>query len=184
MKKAILLIGAPGSGKSTQAKFIVEEKKYTHYIQSSFLKEESKTNKTISDLMNNGKLVPNDLCKEVFEKYFNFEEKILLDGYPRTSFQNGHIKEFLAKNEYEYVIVFLEILEEDVVNRIKKRKEIENRADDDINIFKVRFETYQNETIKSLYGDFDNSKIIKINANQKIEDIKNQLFLELDKINF
>ena len=183
MKKAIILIGAPGSGKSTQAKFIVSEKKYKHYIQSSLIKKEAKKDESLLKIIGKGNLISNKRCVEIFENEFNFEKKVLLDGYPRTSYQNKHLKSFLEKNGYEYVVLYVEVFEKDVEKRILKRAKIEKREDDKIEIFRKRFKIFEEKTLKHLEKDFSD-KIIKVDGSKTIENIKKQIFLKLEKANF
>ncbi|WDR80656.1 nucleoside monophosphate kinase [Candidatus Purcelliella pentastirinorum] len=87
----IVLFGAPGVGKGTQAKFI--SKKYNIKIISTgnILRNEINKNtilgKNISNVINSGKLINDKLITKIIKKYIlkkNIKNRILLDGFPRT----------------------------------------------------------------------------------------------------
>lgn len=86
----ILLMGAPGAGKGTQADKLVELGGYVKISTGDALrrqiKEGTKLGQSASQYMSDGRLVPDELLSDILVDELNRAEgkKILLDGYPRT----------------------------------------------------------------------------------------------------
>ena len=87
----IILIGAPGAGKGTQAAFITKEFDIPQISTGDMLREavQAKTELGLQakDFMNQGKLVPDDLIIDLVKLRINKEDckkGFLLDGFPRT----------------------------------------------------------------------------------------------------
>ena len=89
----ILLIGAPGSGKGTQAKMISKEFQFVHMSSGHLLRQlASESNGKLSEILNKGHLVPDEVVnKFILDKLketLTLHKNILLDGFPRNITQN------------------------------------------------------------------------------------------------
>ena len=87
----IILIGAPGAGKGTQAAFITKEFDIPQISTGDMLREavlaKTELGLQAKDFMNQGKLVPDDLIIDLVKLRINKEDckkGFLLDGFPRT----------------------------------------------------------------------------------------------------
>lgn len=87
----LVVLGAPGAGKGTQAHFISIHYGIPHISTGNLLREEMKNKtalgKEISHLIEAGKLVPDETVTEVLKERLNEADcnnGFLLDGYPRT----------------------------------------------------------------------------------------------------
>ncbi len=175
MKNLFLIIGAPGSGKTTDAEIIAEQNEnIAHYSTGELLRSEvasgSELGKVIGKRMSAGELVPVEVALDTIIKAINNStcNTILIDGYPRSDEQMMGLDGVL-KNEknitLKYVIEVV-VSEETAMNRVLGR----NRgADDNIEVFKNRMNVYT-EPLKGIQ-DFYNSKNIlhKINGEKDIE---------------
>jgi len=178
MKKLFLIIGAPGSGKTTDAELIAKQNdKITHYSTGDMLRAEvasgsslgSEINKiAIETIINAIKNAPTDI--------------IIIDGYPRSMEQLNALDEYLSSDSSLELcsIIEVHVSEETARDRVLGR----NRgADDNTEVFDNRMKVYTEpladiqafykaknllhvisgegtiETIVSEMGSFINSKI-------------------------
>jgi adenylate kinase len=182
--KGILIFGAPGAGKGTQAKLLGEEKYYLHFSTGEMfrnLKNNSEIDKILADnimnLISEGNLVPDDLTIKLFfqtlesyEKTGRYDPKtqvLILDGIPRNSNQVSLIKERI-----EVIgIIYLVIKDSNIlVERLKKRAQIEGRADDSEEVILKRLKTYEKETLEIL-NKYPKDIILEIDGLPPIEEI-------------
>jgi adenylate kinase len=99
----IVLLGAPGAGKGTQAKRISDSYGISHISTGDILRSEVKKGTELgrkaNDFMKEGKLVPDDLIIEIIKNIINggnTEKSFLMDGFPRTLEQARKFDEMLA----------------------------------------------------------------------------------------
>ena len=90
----IVLLGAPGSGKGTQAQKLVAEFGFAHISTGDLLraaiKEGSKLGKKAKGYMDEGKLVPDDLVIDLVKERLEADDAqkgFILDGFPRNTAQ-------------------------------------------------------------------------------------------------
>lgn len=132
MEKAphIILIGPPASGKGTISNHLVENYSYYQLSTGDLLREEtlsgSKLGEQIAELIDNGKMVPNEISKQVMIKNLPKKQQIIFDGYPRNDEQVDILENDLLpslNSDKENTIVFfinasLEVIEERIENRL------------------------------------------------------------------
>ena len=89
--RRIVLLGPPGCGKGTQSKLLVENNNYVQLSTGELLREEtskgnSKLGKKISQLMDSGELVPDEIVINIIvNKVEEFKNKsVIFDGFPRN----------------------------------------------------------------------------------------------------
>ncbi len=125
----IILIGAPGAGKGTQAERIVEKYGIVQLSTGDMLREEkasgSELGKKIGQLIDAGSLVPDDVISDMIENRIQKEDckdGFILDGFPRTLVQAESVDKILDKVGRKLDMV-LEIAVDDdaVVKRISGR---------------------------------------------------------------
>ncbi len=179
----IVIFGPPGAGKGTQSKFIV--KKYNLYQLSTgdLLRNEIKNNSElgtkISSIINSGGLVSDEIVGNLIEKFvssYEYKNKIIFDGYPRTLIQAKNLNNLL-KNYGQKINVVLKLTVglETIKKRISERQIQENRSDDSEDIAIKRFQTYD-QTTKPVLEYYKKQKLIKeVNGEQKIEEINKEI---------
>lgn len=120
----ILILGAPGSGKGTQAKFIADQFGYKHLSSGDILRktagEDTEIGRKVSSIIKSGELVPDELINEMFLQSFKSleGEKIICDGYPRKLSQ----AEFLDDNNFIFdAVIYLNVSLDEVLERISGR---------------------------------------------------------------
>ncbi len=183
----IIIFGPPGAGKGTQAKILVEKLNCFQVSTGEMLREEIKKDteigKKIINNMNDGKFVEDEIVNKLLEKIIidSNKDKRIFDGYPRTLNQAKNLDNLLSKsNQKINYIFFLNVNKEDIIKRIKKRKVLEKRSDDEENTILKRYDIYMNDTkpVLDFYSSHDGFHEIdgglEINEiTSKIEDILN-----------
>ncbi|AXK48651.1 adenylate kinase [Aliarcobacter trophiarum LMG 25534] len=177
MKKLFLIIGAPGSGKTTNAELIA--KKYeniTHYSTGDMLRAEvatkSETGKEIENYINNGLIVPiNIAIKTIINAIKNAPtNNIIIDGYPRSLEQLNALDEYLKIEDELELKACIEVVVSQ--NTAKDRVLGRNRGDDDkIEVFNNRMNVYL-EPLKAIQDFYEEKKLLKkIDGERTIEKI-------------
>ncbi len=178
----LILFGPPGAGKGTQANFIAEKYNVAHISTGDVLREAVK-NKTevglhAKSFMDKGELVPDSVVIEIIKQKLTSlnDMKFMLDGFPRTVPQAEALDKMLGELGVNLdVVVFLDVNEEEVVQRIMKRQELESRQDDTEDVLRNRLNVYRDQT--SPLGEFYNNKAIlkKINGIGSVKDISKKI---------
>jgi adenylate kinase len=139
----IILIGGPGSGKSTYAEFITKEFGIDHIYPGELLRKEKEKGGEIAKRLSNlgkGGFAPNDIVlKLVKDAVAKADKGFVFDGYPRYMQQ---VKDLEKEGIKIDKIVYLNVSPEEVIRRLTKR----GRADDKPEIIKNRIELYKKET--------------------------------------
>ncbi len=122
----LLILGAPGAGKGTQAKFIAEKYNILHISTGDLLRAEvreaSELGLKIKDIMDRGDLVSDELTTELLKKKLNSDEcknGFLLDGYPRTTVQAKTLETIAPKLDHAIVI---DVEDDIIVERMSGRR--------------------------------------------------------------
>ena len=129
----LVILGAPGSGKGTQASRIAERAKIRHISTGDLLREAvakgTEIGKRAAGIMAAGRLVPDDLVLELLgaklagEKERAVRRGWILDGYPRTLSQAEALEGVLERTgEKIDGVVYIEIDPDAIVNRLSNRR--------------------------------------------------------------
>lgn len=125
----IVLLGAPGSGKGTQCKNIVEQYGLLHLSSGDILRKErtakSDLGKKAQSYMDSGALVPDDLIIKMMAKAIKNapEEGFILDGFPRTVNQAIELDKSMTKSGGKIDFVLnLEVDDSIIEKRITGRR--------------------------------------------------------------
>ena len=126
----IVLLGAPGAGKGTQAKKISEKFGISHVSTGDILRSELKNNTELgmkaNEYMKEGRLVPDELIIEIIRKKIEKEgqePEFLMDGFPRTLVQAKKFDEMLAGLGISLdKVVNIDVSEDELVKRLTNRR--------------------------------------------------------------
>ncbi len=182
MKQLFLIIGAPGSGKTTDAGIIAKNNSDTiiHYSTGDLLRAEvasgSELGKTIESFTSKGNLVPLDIVINTIVQAIKNAPKdiILIDGFPRSIEQMNALNEILKneKNVKLVSVIEVEVSEEIAKDRVLGRA---RGADDNAEVFYNRMKVYMDplKKIQSFYTELGLLK--KINGERSIEEIVSEM---------
>lgn len=209
----IIILGAPGAGKGTQADLInkllaIEHISTGEIVRKELLKQNESINK-INDYIKNGLLLPDDIILNLIGNYLKNKKNFLLDGFPRTLDQaifllkaNVNINCIININTEENIII--KRLKYRLINTNKnynilfKKPKIKNnddktgeklkkRSDDVLLPIQKRLNMYiKNNTVILDFYKKNNIPILNINGNETIKTIsyKINLFIKNHEKNF
>ena len=179
----IILFGPPGAGKGTQSKYLVNKLNAFQISTGDLLREEIKKNsdigKEITNDMNRGKFISDDIVNKLIENLISDpkkKNKLIFDGYPRSLSQAKNL-EVLLKNSNQSIdlILFLKVNKETILKRLEKRKILENRSDDDTHTIIARYEKYMETTHPVLNFYSENPNFKEIDGTLEIEEITRKI---------
>ena len=175
----IILFGPPGAGKGTQSKYLVSKLKNFQVSTGDILREEIKNNseigQQITNNMNEGKFVSDEIVNSLIEKLMldpQKRDKLIFDGYPRSLSQAQYLDLLLNKSNQKIDhIFFLNVNKDTIIERVEKRKTLENRSDDNTDTILKRYDTYMETTRPVLDYYSKNPNFHEINGTQEIDQI-------------
>ncbi len=179
----IILFGPPGAGKGTQAKYLVKKLNAFQISTGEILREEIKKNteigKKISYNINDGKFVSDEIVNNLIKDIvFDIKKKdrLIFDGYPRSLTQAKNLNQLLDETKQKIdFIFFLNVNKETILNRIRKRKVLENRSDDDSDTIIKRYDTYMETTKPVLDYYSKNQNFKEIDGSLEIDEITRKI---------
>ncbi len=189
--KNIVLFGPPGAGKGTQAKKIVEKYGFVHLSTGDMFRNELKNNTPVGQkakaYMDKGELVPDSIILEMVENFVknNMNDKgFIFDGFPRTLPQAEGLDKIITKHDTAINgMIEISVDDEEIINRITKRAELEGREDDkNVEVIKNRINVYNREkdSVKEYYQK--QNKYYKIDGIGTIDEIFDRLCSIIDNI--
>ena len=179
----IILFGPPGAGKGTQSKYLLKKLSCFQISTGDMLRDEiekdSEIGKKIIDNMNEGKFVSDDIVNNLIKNVlFDTEkkDKLIFDGYPRSLSQAKNLNLLLdSSNQKIDFIFFLNVNKDTIIKRIKKRKILEKRSDDDTNVILNRYDTYMKTTRPVLDFYSKNPNFYEIDGSLEIDQITSKI---------
>jgi adenylate kinase len=150
----VLLLGPQGAGKGTQAKRIATEYDIPHIASGEILRAEMAAETDlggrVKDVYDRGDLVSDDLMIELIGSRLeqpDTESGFVLDGFPRTTVQAEALDSLFAEIGRSFSVVFaLQISDDVAFERLRRRAELEGRADDTDESIQRRLAAYHRET--------------------------------------
>ena len=129
MNKIIVLIGAPGAGKGTQAR-LLQERKGIPQISTGDMFREMKTldtplAKEVQAVMASGKLISDDITYQIVRDRTSRSDvkgSYVLDGYPRTSVQAEQLEELAKEQQREIRAIEVDVPKDELLRRLTGRR--------------------------------------------------------------
>jgi adenylate kinase len=209
MDAKMVLLGAPGSGKGTQAKRLCQELGLTLISTGDLLREAVRNNTPLGvkakGFMDAGKLVPDELVIGLIqEKLAGLKGGFLLDGFPRNLDQAKMLDQIAQVN----LAVNLDVDEQIIVDRIVNRRsckqcnevyhlvakptkvagqcdkcggELYQRTDDTENVVRERLRVYKERTLPLAKFYADRGILINVNGQGEIDEIYDRIITAIKK---
>jgi len=167
-KKLFLIIGAPGSGKTTDAERIAANNadRITHYSTGDMLRAEvasgSERGKIIDSFISKGNIVPIEIAIETIVNAIKSAPTttIVLDGYPRSIEQMRELDHYLRHEQEIQLIHVIEVnvSEETARDRVLGRA---RGADDNTEVFDNRMRVYS-EPLAEIQAFYQAKKMLHV----------------------
>ena len=183
MGRRILFLGPPGGGKGTQAKLVTKALGVPHVSSGEMLREAmasgSELGKKASAYVDAGDLVPDDLVVAMVKERLCKDDALcgyVLDGFPRNVEQAEALANAMGSEGIETTVV-LHVDEDQTVERLLRRADLEGRADDNEATIRHRLEVFRSETepLIAYYGD----RVRRVDGVGLIEEIFCRIVNEL-----
>ncbi|MFK7800320.1 MAG: adenylate kinase [Anaerolineae bacterium] len=183
MKTFVVLMGAPGAGKGTQAKLLEEQltlpQVATGDLFRANLKNETELGKLAKTYMDKGNLVPDEVTIAMVKDRLSQDDcsnGAILDGFPRSPAQADALNSLLIEFGGEInVVPFIYVEEEMLISRLLKRAEIEGRADDNEETIRNRMNVYRESTAPLLDYYSEKGLVVKVDGDRPIDEVYNDL---------
>jgi len=184
MKKLFLIIGAPGSGKTTDAQIIAERNSddIVHYSTGDLLRDEvasgSERGKRINSFISKGLIVPIEIAIETITSAIKEapSDVILFDGYPRSFEQMDELDKYLQNDSSIELVSVIEV----VVSEAVARDRVLGRsrgADDKVEVFNNRMKVYT-DPLADIQSFYEGKNLLKkIDGERSIEAIVDEMEL-------
>lgn len=182
-KKRVVLLGAPGAGKGTQARRLVERLDVPHVSTGDMLREAVAKRTPIGleakACMDRGELVPDEVVIGVAEERLarpDAEKGFILDGFPRTLVQARALDALLARlgRPLECCLA-LRIDEAEVTRRLLKRAELEGRSDDNAETIRKRLRVHEKQTAPLVDYYRDQGILAEVDAVGSVDAIADRI---------
>ena len=184
----MLIMGAPGAGKGTQAGAIAE-----HYgipaistgdMFRTNIKNGTELGQKVKSIMDAGDLVPDELTDAIVADRLNQDdaaEGFLLDGYPRNMHQVQSLDEYLTEHGQALdAVVSLDVDPQLLTERLLKRAQIEGRSDDNEETIRNRMEVYTDLTQPLLDHYEKAGLLITVDGVGEIDVVRERVLAALD----
>lgn len=186
----IILFGPPGSGKGTQSENLVTKYGLVHLSTGELLRKEMREQTPLGieakKIIEKGHLVPDEVVIGMISTALEENATangFLFDGFPRTVAQAEALDKLLSlKKTNINTVLFLQVNEEELINRLVKRAQTSGRMDDaDPEIQRARQEVYKKETlpVAEYYTNFDKVEIVS--GEGTVEEINERLANMIDE---
>lgn len=176
----IVLFGAPGCGKGTQAQRLKERYGIDHVSTGEVIRSEirrgTELGRSMESYIAQGKLAPDEIVIAMIDNYLADHLQArgcIFDGFPRTTVQAEEFDRILAKHSLKVdIMIDIHVPEEELVRRILLRGKDSGRADDaSEEVIRGRLDIYREQT--AVVSDYyaAQGKYASVNGTGTMEEV-------------
>ena len=186
----LIMMGPPGAGKGTQAKFVAEHFAIpaisTGDIFRANVTEGTPLGLEAKRYMDAGEYVPDEVTNLMVRNRIDEPDAtpgFLLDGYPRTLAQVEELDGMIKFTGHSLdAVVVLTVDADEIVQRLLQRAQVEGRADDTEEVIRRRQELYAEETEPLIEVYRERNLLIEVDGMGEVADVTARIFDALDVI--
>jgi len=183
----IILLGPPGAGKGTQAKYLEEAHGIIQLSTGDMLRAAANSGSELGQqaqaVMDAGQLMPDDIMIQIISERISqpdCKNGFILDGFPRTTAQAEALETMLAAQGLKLdsvieIAVDDEILVDRINTRVAQMPEAERRSDDNAETLRERLGVYHKQTAPILPFYRDRGMLKQVDGMASIEQVRNQI---------
>lgn len=184
----MILMGPPGAGKGTQAKFVAEHFKIpaisTGDIFRANVSQGTALGVEAQRYMDAGEYVPDEVTNLMVRNRIDEADALpgfLLDGYPRTLAQVEELDGMLADAGRSLdVVVVLTVDADELVQRLLKRAETSGRSDDTEDVIRHRQDVYTEQTAPLIDVYRDRGLLLEVDGLGEVDEVTARILSALD----
>lgn len=180
----IVLFGAPGCGKGTQAQRLKEHYGIDHVSTGEVIREEirigSELGRSMEIYIREGRLAPDEIVIAMIDHYVTRHMNVrgcIFDGFPRTTIQAEAFDRILAAHGLKVdIMIDIQVPEEELVQRILRRGKDSGRADDaSEEVIRGRLDVYRKQT--AVVSDYyaAQGKYAAVNGTGSMDEVFNRI---------
>ena len=186
----IILFGPPGAGKGTQSDKLIEKYNLNHLSTGDLFRNHLGNNTPLGleakKFMDEGNLVPDSVVINMVKEEIESKKRskgFIFDGFPRTVNQAEALDSMLNEKELRInFLISLEVDDEELIDRIKKRALISGRIDDQSeDKINNRIKVYNEETLPVLNHYKKLKKYNPVNGVGSIDEIFDDICSKIEK---
>jgi adenylate kinase len=186
----LIIMGPPGAGKGTQAKFIAEHFKIpaisTGDIFRANVSEGTPLGIKAKGFMDAGDYVPDEVTNLMVRNRIDDPDAargFLLDGYPRTLSQVEELDGMIKFTGHQLdAVVCLTVDQDEIVSRLLQRAQVEGRADDTEDVIRRRQEVYLEQTEPLIEVYHQRGIVVEVDGMGEVGDVTDRIFEALDVV--
>jgi adenylate kinase len=176
-------MGPPGAGKGTQGALLAEARGVPKFATGDLLRDAVKRGTKLGlqakELMEAGHLVSDDVILGIVRDELgkpSARNGVIFDGVVRTLPQAEGVERLLAeRGRHMNAVLFFDVSDAEILGRLAKRREIEQRADDDPEAVATRLQAYRKQTAPVLDWYEARNLVRRIPAAGSIEEIASRV---------
>lgn len=187
----IVLFGAPGCGKGTQAQRIKEQYGINHVSTGEVIREQirrgTELGRNMESYIAQGKLAPDQIVIDMIADYISEHKQdkgCIFDGFPRTTVQAEAFDRILSLHGLKVdVMIDIRVPEQELVRRILLRGKDSGRADDaSEEVIRGRLDVYNQQT--AIVSDYyaAQGKYASVNGTGTMEEVFDRIATLIDNL--